>query len=541
MFNNVKIGVRLGIGFGLVILLMLVIISASIYGFNLIGSYMHDVVNKSFPRVEMAGDTLDKVNIVARSSFGVLLTDNRSEIDKDLARIVKSMKAIDDNVEKLGKEIGSDEGKEVYAAFIKAKQEYDPAMNKFIKLMKEGSGEEARRIRLVDIRKMQRERYMPSIDKIIAYEGKLTKEAGSQAEKAKSKALMTVVVFALGAIVAAFVLAVTITRSIAGPLEIAKDAAERVAGGDLTVSVTTDRTDEVGELNTTIGKMIVTLQTIVSGIKDSANRIAAGSTELNSNSTQISRGMTEQTERASQIATASAEMSQTVLDIARNAANIASSSTTTQMVSREGETIVGKTADEVREIAKTVSESSELIRSLGQRSNQIGEIINVIKDIADQTNLLALNAAIEAARAGEQGRGFAVVADEVRKLAERTSKATTEIGGMITSIQDETEQAVRAMDDSYRKVELGVDLSRQAGDALQKITVSINDLQEMVHQIASATEEMSTVSETISADIDGVASVSKNTLSSAEHITGSSSDLAGLAGGLKDLVGRFKV
>ena len=195
----------------------------------------------------------------------------------------------------------------------------------------------------------------------------------------------------------------------------------------------------------------------------------------------------------------------------------------------------------VKAIAQTVSESAGLMTSLGERSKQIGDIVSVIKDIADQTNLLALNAAIEAARAGEQGRGFAVVADEVRKLAERTTKATSEIGSMIGAIQDEVDKAVVSMGEGTKRVETGVEYSTNAGNALSDIVKSVENLQSMVQQIASATEEMSSVSEQISGDIETIANVSRETSTGSEQIAESSSELAKLASNLSNMVRQFKV
>jgi methyl-accepting chemotaxis protein len=233
-------------------------------------------------------------------------------------------------------------------------------------------------------------------------------------------------------------------------------------------------------------------------------------------------------------------MSQTVVDIAKNASNIASSSVDTLKIAQIGEKIVCDTVNEVQVISNTVAESSQLIKTLGERSQQIFEIVDVIKDIADQTNLLALNAAIEAARAGEQGRGFAVVADEVRKLAEKTSKATAEVGEMIGAIQSETGRAVTAMAESQTRVEKGVALSSDAGSALRKILDSVQGLQSMVQHIASATEEMSTVSESISADIEVIASVSKETNTSAIEIETASNNLAMLSADLQEVTRKFK-
>ena len=210
-------------------------------------------------------------------------------------------------------------------------------------------------------------------------------------------------------------------------------------------------------------------------------------------------------------------------------------------VADKGQEIVTKSVEEVKAISETVNESAKLMSSLGERSKQIGEIVNVIKDIADQTNLLALNAAIEAARAGEQGRGFAVVADEVRKLAERTAKATAEISGMIGAIQEEMDQAVISMENGTKRVEVGVEFSIQAGVALKQIVGSVTDLQTMVQQIATATEEMSTASEQISGDIETIANVSKETSVSSDQVSQASSDLARLAADLQGTVGMFRV
>ncbi len=200
-----------------------------------------------------------------------------------------------------------------------------------------------------------------------------------------------------------------------------------------------------------------------------------------------------------------------MLDIARNASSIETSATGTAGMARDGEGVVERSVEKIRAIAKTLGESAELIKLLGERSNQIGAIISVINDIADQTNLLALNAAIEAARAGDAGRGFAVVADEVRKLAERTGNSTSEIGGMINAIQTEVRRAVLSMDNITKEVNVGVDLSNETGGVLRDIVAAVEQLHLMVQQIASATEEMTTSSDEIHKDIEGIASVSRKT------------------------------
>ncbi|MBF0607263.1 MAG: methyl-accepting chemotaxis protein [Candidatus Magnetobacterium sp. LHC-1] len=356
-----------------------------------------------------------------------------------------------------------------------------------------------------------------------------------------SKIEVLIVVALIVAVLLGIILSTTLVRNIMKKVLSLKEAADRASRGDLTVDVPIMSDDEIGELATSFNTMIVSLRQIVGQLLSATDMLTEGAAELNTAVGQIVGMVDEEKGKSGQIATASAQMSQTVTDIARSASEMALSAANTLKVADDGSTVVGKTVREVQEISKTVSLLSEVITSLGNRSKQIGEIINVIKGIADQTNLLALNAAIEAARAGEQGRGFAVVADEVRKLAERTSTSTTEISSMISTIQGETEKAVRSMQDGTRRVDSGVELAKEAGTSLDKIVQSVRGLQSMVHHIASATEEMSTVSETISVDIESIASVAGDTSASSHQISQAAGGLSKLSSDLHAIIGRFDI
>lgn len=352
----------------------------------------------------------------------------------------------------------------------------------------------------------------------------------------KTLLIMSLLIIGLGAFVAVY-----ITNGITRPLTNAVDVSNAIAKGDLSVNINRDSTDETGQLLLSMSNMAENLKKLIGEIKSTSDNVASASEQLSASSSEMSKGVLDQSDRSNQIATAATEMSQTVIEIAKNTSTIANSANDASRVARDGEAIVEKSIVEVQEIAATVKESTDLMVSLSGRSKQIGDIVNVINEIADQTNLLALNAAIEAARAGEQGKGFAVVADEVRKLSERTAKATSEIGSMIGLIQDEIEKTVSSMEGVSRKVGIGVDFSFQAGEALRKIVGSVTDLQSMVQHIASATEEMSATSEEISRDILSVANVSKETSSGSEQIAHASSDLAYLATKLTDIGNQFKV
>lgn len=313
-----------------------------------------------------------------------------------------------------------------------------------------------------------------------------------------------------------------------------------IANGDFRVQLGSTK-DEFSPIKDALVVLVSQWSELLTNMRTTSDRLASAADELRSSSSEMLRGSDEQAMSSSQVATASEEMSQTTVEIARNVNSIADSASETLIIAEQGNSLVEKSTEKVQEIARIVDHSARFVKSLGQRSAQIGAVVDVINDIADQTNLLALNAAIEAARAGEQGRGFAVVADEVRKLAERTAKSTSDIADMIKAVQDEVVKAVGAMETATSNVNGGVELVTQAGSALKTIVQSANDLQIMVQQIASATEEMSATSEGISRDIDRIAVVSKNTSVSAGQVTESSTTLAYLADEMRRTSEQFKL
>jgi methyl-accepting chemotaxis protein len=332
-----------------------------------------------------------------------------------------------------------------------------------------------------------------------------------------------------------------LTGSITGPIKRLNQLHHLLGNGDLTVNLTVNRKDELGKDMVEMKGLIERWREIIGNVKSVATNISSAGSQLSASAEQMSHGSNTQMERTSQVATSSEEMSQTIMDIARNTGNIAESASKTAKVAKDGQEIVISSVEEVKKIAATVDETSAFVKTLGDRSNQIGEIVNVINEIADQTNLLALNAAIEAARAGEAGRGFAVVADEVRKLAERTANATSEIGSMIRAIQEGVKSAINAMEIATKKVETGVELSTQGGKSLNDIVECVNELQLMVQQIASATEQMSATSEEINKDIEQIAIVSKETSASSGQTAQAAGELAKLSVVLEQAVSGFKL
>jgi methyl-accepting chemotaxis protein len=466
----------------------------------------------------------------------IIMGDEARQIEE----IRKARKNISENIDKIEKAIESEKEKELLKAVKDLHLAHVREQEAFIKFIENNLKHDAMIVMVAQTHQVQLP-YMRAIENLINYQGGMMDVASKETKKEYQNARNLIIAIGVAALALSIAITFLTTRSITKPIGITVSAANQIAEGDLTAKIKVTSKDETGQLLLAMENMSEKLKSIMAEIKSTADNVASASNQLSASSEQMSRGTTEQSGRASQIATSSSEMSQTVIDIAKNASNIASAAGDAAKTAQDGGNVVNKSVQEVKAIAGTVSETAKMVSSLGERSKQIGEIVSVINDIADQTNLLALNAAIEAARAGEQGRGFAVVADEVRKLAERTAKATSEIGDMIKAIQDEVQKAVISMNEGTKRVNVGVELSTQAGNALQGIVKSVNNLQTMVQQIASATEEMSTVSETISGDIETIATVSKETSAGSEQIAHASSDLARLAGNLQNIVRQFKV
>ena len=334
--------------------------------------------------------------------------------------------------------------------------------------------------------------------------------------------------------------ALFIARSITVPASVLANQAAQVARGELDLQVLCSSSDEIGQLAYSFKTMTENLRTIISQVASTSTRVAAAASLLNTTSERIATGAEEVVAQSTTVATAGEEMSATSGDIAQNCQMAADGAQRASKSATNGAEVVERTVAVMGQIAQKVQESARTVENLGVRSDQIGEIIGTIEDIADQTNLLALNAAIEAARAGEQGRGFAVVADEVRALAARTANATKEISGMIKAIQKETAEAVSAMEQGVRQVEAGTVEAARSGDALRDILAQVNDVAMQVNQIAAAEEQTATTSE-ISNNMQQITEVVQQTSRGANESANAAVELKGTAEELQRLVRQFKL
>lgn len=351
------------------------------------------------------------------------------------------------------------------------------------------------------------------------------------------------IVVALVTVVALLAVAIPVSMTISNSLKDVIRSLKNIASedGDLTIRLSTNSSDEIGDLVHWFNSFIEKLQSVIKQIVDSVLPLAEQASSVNRLSTDIHEIMQRQIQNAQQSKMSVDEMSDSVASIAQNAAEAASAAKLADGEAQKGFTVVNSTVDSIQTLSESMQTAAAVVTQLQEDTNKVNVVLEVIRGIAEQTNLLALNAAIEAARAGEQGRGFAVVADEVRSLASRTQESTEEINAMLEQLQSAASAAVETMDASKSSVITTVDEANQAGSSLQKITETVNSINAMNEQIAVATEQQQTVSHLMVGHVDNIQTQTDETAASSTQLAGVAENLNQLASSLEQIARSFRV
>ncbi|QLF94973.1 methyl-accepting chemotaxis protein [Pseudomonas sp. ABC1] len=424
--------------------------------------------------------------------------------------------------------------------FIRQLQSYTQSVPPVLESMRQGRFGEGNSILLSSLN--------PAFNSAYASARELSSQYQASAQTlydAAEKRFMTLLYSLVGALLVALVVVFCMARTtISGIVRgvwAVERAAEELAEGNLQARVRYDGGDEIGLIAKAFNEMAMRFQNTVQELAAAVEQLAAAATQTATVSAQTGSGIARQQLETDQVATAMHEMSATVQDVAGNAASAAHAASEADQQAISGRAVVAQTVSAIESLAEEVDRASQVIHELEQDSVNISSVVDVIRSIAEQTNLLALNAAIEAARAGEQGRGFAVVADEVRTLASRTQQSTSEIQSMIEKLQAGAANAVSVMDSSRSKAQVGKEQVSTAGHMLDQITASVTTINDMNAMIASAAEEQSAVAEEINRNVTNVSQIAEETSEASRQNVQTSKELSQLAGNLQRLVKMFRL
>lgn len=538
--RNLGIASRATLGFALIALIVVLLGLLSLQKLQSLNQSSSDIGKGWLTSTRLLGEMADTTTRFRTMSYFVLVNRSKADVDKAEARLNTLTQKANQIADSYAPLISSNEEGEAFKQFKEALKNYLLAQDRLRKISLAGETDQINGLITGDL-KVYSDQMAPLLEKLIALNtagaNKAVEDASDQYQNSRFMIAGMIVAAALLTVL----LAVLLTRSIVRPLMEAVQVAEDVAAGDLSKNVVVQGKDEVSRLQQALSGMQLNLRQTIQQISESATLLASAAEELDAVTNESSRGLQQQNNEIEQAATAVNEMTAAVEEVARNAVSTSEASRLSSHSALEGRNRVSETLSSIQQMTRDVAVTSDQVRSLAQQSQAIGKVLDVIQAIAQQTNLLALNAAIEAARAGEAGRGFAVVADEVRALAHRTQTSAQEIEVMVGGIQNDTEQAVISMQNSSSKAEATLDVAQSAGQALEEITQAINEISERNLVIASAAEEQAQVAREVDRNLVNIRDLSLQSTTGADQTTTASHELSRLAVDLNKMVTRFKV
>ncbi|MFJ5299777.1 methyl-accepting chemotaxis protein [Pseudomonas sp. NPDC088368] len=538
--RNMNIAPRAFFSFALIGALMLFLGIFSLTQMSKIRSEGNEIAKNTVPSIRSLDKMIDTSVRLRVLSFRLL-------VNRDPAVQQKTLDSMTSRFQQMGiaqavyeKLPTTADEKTNYAEFKQLLTQYRQLEDRMRALSQDGKTEELARLLNVDLQENS-DKMNAVLSKLVEINSKESDAANASAGEQYNMAFNMVVGLLILATVLTLMFAWLLTNSITRPIGAALKAAEEIAEGDLTSTIVADGSDEAGRLLTAMLKMQSKLRDTLQRISGSATQLASAAEELNAVTDESARGLSQQNNEIEQAATAVNEMTSAVEEVARNAVSTSEASKNATSSASDGRDLVQETVSAIERMSGDVQSTATLIGNLADESRDIGKVLDVIRGLADQTNLLALNAAIEAARAGEAGRGFAVVADEVRALAHRTQQSTSEIERMIGSIQGGTEKAVNSMRSSTERAESTLNIAKGAGVALDTINTAVVEINERNLVIASAAEEQAQVAREVDRNLVNIRDLSAQSTTGASQTSAASNELSRLAVDLNGMVARFRV
>jgi methyl-accepting chemotaxis protein len=538
--RNLDVAPRATLFFSLIVGLVLLIGWFSIVQMGKLNDAEKDVETNWMASIRQTGLMDSAVLRLRLESLRATTTLDQKIYSDTMSNFPGFRKELEDAVKSYEKFIASDKERSIYMEIKTRTDEYSKHLNTLEQLLKSKDTTGASNLTSTTIRPLT-EAINDKIDILTEYNNSGAAAAGKTAAKVYSEGFYFVVGLIFTIVILTIALAVLLIKSITSPISDALIVAERIAQSDLSKEVTITGTDEAGRLLKALAQMQDNLRDTITKISDSSNQLASAAAEMTAVTEESSRGMVTQNDEVNQAATAVTEMSAAVDEVARNAESASEESQRAQEFAQAGLNRVAQTLSSIQGLAGNIESTSDQIQELSVRAQEISKVVEVIRSIAEQTNLLALNAAIEAARAGEQGRGFAVVADEVRALAHRTQQSTQEIENMITAIQGDAKIAVGSMQTSKEQASQSLVVAEEASNSLDQIGSAIIRINERNMLIATASEEQAHVAREVDRNLTSIRELSIQSSAGASQTATASGEMTNLAIGLNTLVKQFSI
>ncbi|ABA74648.1 methyl-accepting chemotaxis protein [Pseudomonas fluorescens] len=538
--RNLNIAPRAFLGFAFIALLVIVLGVFAVNRMSIIRQASLEMDSTQLPSVTQLAVVTENVLRLRILSFRILVNRDPAGLQEAQTRIGVLVDKVRTAQASYAALPAGPQERALYQEFSTTLDNYVQAQNQMMELSRQDKLDEMRALINTKI-KDGTDKMGEQLNKLIAINAADAKTASTQAGEYYNSAITGIIAVSVIAALLTVLLAWLLTRSIVTPLNRAVAAAQTIAGGNLTKAIEVDGKDEPARLLEALAAMQTNLRKTIEQIAGSATQLGAAAEELSAVIEEASRGLQQQNDEIEQAATAVNEMTAAVEEVARNAVSTSEASNQSTHAAREGRDQVVKTVDAIQTMTHDVQNTAQMIEGLAAQGRDIGKVLDVIRAIAEQTNLLALNAAIEAARAGEAGRGFAVVADEVRALAHRTAQSTQEIEKMVAGIQNGTGEAVESMQQSNQRTQTTLEMARAAGVALEQITQSIHQINERNLVIASASEEQAQVSREVDRNLVNIRDLATQSAAGANQTSAATHELSRLAVDLNAMVARFVI